>query len=348
MFLNCSATLDIATMPKEVIYMKPLVGITLGDPNGIGPEITLKALLDTSVFHICDPLVIGSANVLSRAIDAMGLDLSIKLVKEPREATYTAGCVNVFDPGGVDAEALNIGHLQPEAGKAAMIWIREAAMMAQSGKIDCICTAPINKEAIVKAGFADFRGHTEYLGELAGVEDPLTMFVIDDLRIFFLTRHMSLLEAVKAVTFQRVYDFIEVCSKALDELGIPGGKLAVAALNPHSGEGGLFGREEITEIIPAVEKRRKEGFNVVGPIPADSVFHQAKQGKYDAVVSLYHDQGHIASKTLDFERTVSVTLQLPYLRTSVDHGTALDIAGKWVASTVSMTEALKVAARYSS
>ena len=198
----------------------------------------------------------------------------------------------------------------------------------------------------MSSGAAGFRGHTEYLGELSGVPDPLTMFVVDDLRILFLTRHVSLAEAVSQIKMDRLKRFIPTAVAALRSLGFTEPRIAVAGLNPHSGEGGMFGHEEQTEVRPAVAWARDQGLDVVGPVPADSVFHQAKMGKYDAVISLYHDQGHIAAKTLDFERTVSVTLGLPFVRTSVDHGTAFDIAGKGIASDVSMKEAIRVAADY--
>ena len=211
-------------------------------------------------------------------------------------------------------------------------------------KIDAIATTPINKESL-RAAKIDYIGHTEILGGLSGASDPLTMFEVDDMRVFFLTRHLSLRDACDAVKKERVLQYIKRCTKALEQLGVRG-KMAVAGLNPHSGEHGLFGWEEVREITPAVEEAQKEGYDVVGPIGPDSVFHQALQGRYQAVLSLYHDQGHIATKTYDFERTIAVTLDMPFLRTSVDHGTAFDIAGKGIVSAVSMTEAIRLAAKY--
>jgi 4-hydroxythreonine-4-phosphate dehydrogenase len=275
----------------------------------------------------------------------MGLT-PVRVVSGIGDARFEKGTVDVLDVAAGHLSELQMGEVQPKAGEAAVAWIRRAVELALAGQVDAICTAPINKEAVVRSGVAGFKGHTEFLGELCDVPDPLTMFVVGSLRILFLTRHMSLADAVKQVTAERIERFIPEVDKALRDLGVGNPRIAVAGLNPHSGEGGLFGQEEDREIRPAVARAREKGFDVTGPVPADSVFYQARTGRFDAVVSLYHDQGHIASKTLDFERTVSVTLGLPFIRTSVDHGTAFDIAGKGVASDVSMQEAIKVAADY--
>lgn len=323
--------------------MKPLVAITAGDPAGIGPEICLKALSDGQAYDACRPLVVGDARILSETARGLGLP-QVRSVKDAASGVFEPGMVDVLDVHEVDLRSLRPGAIQPEAGLAALSWIREAAKLALNGMADAVCTAPISKEAIVRAGVRGFRGHTEYLGEMCGVPDLLTMFVVDNLRILFLTRHVSLAEAVASVKAGRIEQFVPEVDRALRGLGIAAPRLAVAGLNPHSGEGGLFGNEEIAEIAPAVSRLREKGYQVTGPVPADSVFYQARRGKYDAVISLYHDQGHIAAKTLDFERTVSITLGLPFIRTSVDHGTAFDIAGKGIASDVSMKEAIKVAA----
>ena len=214
-----------------------------------------------------------------------------------------------------------------------------------AGKVDALSTTPINKEAL-KAAKVPYIGHTEILADLTKSAEPLTMFQTHELRVFFLTRHLSLLDACKAVTRDRVLRHIRRCSEALGCLGISEPRLAVAGLNPHGGEHGLFGHEEDAEIAPAVEAARREGYRVDGPKPADSVFYFALKGAWDAVLSLYHDQGHIATKMVDFERTISLTLGLPFLRTSVDHGTAFDIAGTGKASATSMIEAIRLAALY--
>ena len=217
--------------------------------------------------------------------------------------------------------------------------------LALAGEVDALASTPINKESL-KAANIDYIGHTEILADLTGTPDPLTMFQVRDLRVFFLTRHMSLVQACKLVRRERLEDYIGRCLKELVRLGVAKPRLAVAGLNPHCGEHGLFGFEEVEQIEPAIAAARLAGLDAVGPVPADSVFHFALQGKYDAVLSLYHDQGHIATKTLDFERTISLTLGLPFLRTSVDHGTAFDIAGQGRAGSVSMVEAIRLAALY--
>lgn len=219
--------------------------------------------------------------------------------------------------------------------------------LALDGRVDAVATTPINKESL-KAGGINYIGHTEIFGALTETKDPLTMFETRGLRIFFLTRHVSLREMLEMIKKERIIEYVKRCTKALKQLGVENGTMAVAGLNPHSGEHGLFGWEEEEEIVPAIEELKAEGYDVEGPVGADSVFYQAAEGKYNSVLSLYHDQGHIAAKTLDFHRTIAVTCGMPILRTSVDHGTAFDIAGTGKASEVSMIEAIKVAARYAS
>ncbi len=214
-----------------------------------------------------------------------------------------------------------------------------------SGEIDAIATTPINKESI-KAGNVNFIGHTEMLAHLSRTEDPLTMFQVQNMRVFFLSRHLSLRDACDAVKKNKIKDYIKRSLEALKQLGIKEPLLAVAGLNPHNGEHGMFGDEEVKEILPAVKECVEDGLNVLGPIPGDSVFAMALKGRYDGVLSMYHDQGHIATKTVDFERTISLTIGMPFLRTSVDHGTAFDIAGKGIANGVSMYETIRLAAEY--
>ena len=265
-------------------------------------------------------------------------------MEEPAAAVDEAGVINLIDLKNVDMAKLKMGEVQAMCGQAAFDYIKKCVELAMAHKIDAIATTPINKESL-RAAKINYIGHTEILGGLSNSRDPLTMFEVDEMRVFFLTRHMSLRDACDAITKERVLEYIRRCTKALKQLGVEG-KMAVAGLNPHSGEHGLFGWEEVKEIAPAVEEAQKEGYDVVGPIGPDSVFHQALQGRYQAVLSLYHDQGHIATKTYDFERTIAVTLDMPFLRTSVDHGTAFDIAGKGIVSAVSMVEAIRLAAKY--
>lgn len=248
----------------------------------------------------------------------------------------------LIDLANVD-HRLQWGKIQATAGAAAAQFIERAVQEAMAGRVDAIATAPINKEALWRAGYR-YLGHTEMLGALTGRPDPLTMFQVRNLRIFFLTRHISLREALDQVRRERLASILPRIDAALRELGVERPRIAVAALNPHAGEGGALGREDLEQIAPAVDEAGQRGLQVDGPIPADSVFAQALEGRYDAVLSLYHDQGHIAAKTVDFHGAVSVTLDLPFIRTSVDHGTAFDIAGKGIAQAESMAAAIIAAA----
>ena len=324
--------------------MRTKIAIPMGDPAGVGPEIVVKTAVSKEILDLCDLVVIGDKNVLEKAIEICQVNLKIHTIKNIEEGKYEKGILNVIDLENVDMSTLEYGQIQGMCGKAAFEYIKKCVELAMEHKVDAIATTPINKESL-KAGNVNYIGHTEILGDLSNSRDPLTMFEVDNMRVFFLTRHMSLRRACDAITKERVLEYIERCTKALKQLGVSG-KMAVAGLNPHSGEHGLFGDEEVKEITPAIEEAQKLGYDVVGPVGADSVFHQALQGRYAAVLSLYHDQGHIATKTYDFERTIAITLDMPFLRTSVDHGTAFDIAGKGIVSAVSMIEAVKLAAKY--
>jgi 4-hydroxythreonine-4-phosphate dehydrogenase len=317
----------------------------MGDPAGVGPEIILKALTDERVMAVCRPLVIGNRGVLEQARGISGFLGAIRTVGGPEQGAYGPGTVDLLDLHNVDLGLLRVGAVQGMGGRAAFDFLERAVALAVSGKVDAVTTAPLNKESLRAAKVA-FIGHTEILGALTGVREPLTMFQVQALRVFFLSRHVSLRQACDLVTGERVLQAIVRCTEALRQIGVADGTLAVAGLNPHCGEHGLFGDEEVRQIEPAVREAQRLGHRVVGPVPADSVFHQALQGRYSAVLSLYHDQGHIAAKAVDFERTVSVTLGLPFFRTSVDHGTAFDIAGTGKASAVGMKEAILVAADY--
>jgi 4-hydroxythreonine-4-phosphate dehydrogenase len=324
---------------------RPLIAVTMGDPAGIGPEIVLQALEDEAVLAASRPLVIGDRGVLEQAATFCGFQGRIRAVDRPEEGAYEVGAVDLLDLGNVDLSSLRLGLVQGRCGRAAFEYIQRAAELASSRQVDAMATAPINKESL-RAGQVDFIGHTEILSALTGVSDPLTMFQVRALRVFFLSRHVSLRKACEMATRERVLSSIQRCLQALQQLGVGMGILAVAGLNPHSGEHGLFEDEEVIQIEPAVREAQRLGWRVAGPVPADSVFHQALQGQYSAVLSLYHDQGHIATKMADFERTISLTLGLPFLRTSVDHGTAFDLAGTGKAGAASMKEAILVAANY--
>ena len=330
-------------MEKNVTE-KPHIGVPMGDPAGVGAEITVKSLLDKKVTDVAKVIVVGDKGVMEQAIAVCGAKASLRTLEKPGDAVDEEGVINLIDLKNVDMGSLKMGEVQAMCGQAAFDYIKKCVELAMAHEIDAIATTPINKESL-RAAKIDYIGQTESLGGLSHSRDPLTMFEVDEMRVFFLTRHMSLRDACDAITKERVLEYIRRCTKALKQLGVEG-KMAVAGLNPHSGEHGLFGWEEVREIAPAVEEAQKEGYDVVGPIGPDSVFHQALQGRYQAVLSLYHDQGHIATKTYDFERTIAVTHDMPFLRTTVDHGTAFDIAGKGIVSAVSMVEAIRLAAKY--
>jgi 4-phospho-D-threonate 3-dehydrogenase / 4-phospho-D-erythronate 3-dehydrogenase len=324
---------------------RPLIAVTMGDPAGIGPEIAVRALLDDAVRAICRGFLIGDRRVLERALKVCGLNARLQLIAGPEALADTPGVIDVLNQTSTDPLELRMGEVQALGGEAAFAAIKTAIGLAMANRVDAVATTPINKESL-KAAKIPFIGHTEMFAEFTGAAEEMTMFTINGLKIFFLTRHVSLIDACGMITRERVAKGIEKSFNALRQLGLARPHLAVAALNPHGGEDGLFGREEIEAIRPAIAEANARGLNVSGPVPADSVFHMARVGRYDAVLSLYHDQGHIAAKMMDFEKTVSVTLGLPILRTSVDHGTAFDIAGTGKASAVSMIEAIKVAAEY--
>ena len=324
---------------------KALIAVPMGDPAGIGPEIVARAAADPELFQTADCLVIGDRKVMEEAIRITGENLKIHVIQDPTDGNYEERVLNLIDLDNIRMEDFAFGRVSAMCGRAAFEYIAKSIELAMQGKADAVATTPINKESL-RAGQIPYIGHTEILGALTGTEDPLTMFETRGMRVFFMTRHLSLREMLDKITRERVIDYVIRCTEALRRLGVTEGTMAVAGLNPHSGEHGLFGWEEVNEIAPAVEELKRMCYSVEGPVPADSVFHLAMLGKYNSVLSLYHDQGHIATKTLDFERTIAITNGMPILRTSVDHGTAFDIAGKGIASAVSMKEAIRLAARY--
>ena len=326
--------------------MRPLIAIPMGDPAGIGPEIVLKTVADEETQRIARCIVVGSRKVFEYAMNYPGSPrLEINVVKTPEDGKYEPGVLNLIDLDNIDMAQFRVGEVNGMCGKAAYEYIAKSIELANARIVDAVSTTPINKESLRKGG-VNFIGHTEIFSALTHTDDPLTLFEVNNLRVFFLSRHVSLRKACDMVTKDRIIDYVIRCTDALRKLGVTEGTMAIAGLNPHSGEHGLFGDEEVKEVFPAVEELQKRGYKVAGPIGADSVFSQALHGKYNSVLSLYHDQGHIATKTLDFERTISITAGMPILRTSVDHGTAFDIAGKGIASAVSMKEAVRLAVKY--
>jgi 4-hydroxythreonine-4-phosphate dehydrogenase len=317
----------------------------MGDPAGIGPEISAKAVLDEQVHRTSRSFIIGDTGVIRKALQCAGLSAEIHPITTPDEGLYQQGTIDVLHLGLADENQVQYGQIQAECGAAAFGYVKKSIELALDGLVDAVVTAPVNKESL-QAAKVPYIGHTEMFADMTGAKEEMTMFSILSLKIFFLTRHVSLAQACQMITQERVFAGIKKTIEALKQLGLDSPRLAVAGLNPHAGEHGLFGREEVDAIAPAVEQAVASGLNVTGPVPADSVFHMGRIGRFDAVLSLYHDQGHIAAKMMDFERTVSVTLGLPILRTSVDHGTAFDIAGQGIASAISMIEATRVAAEY--
>lgn len=324
---------------------RPLVGLTMGDPAGIGPEIIVKALQAAEVYEISRPVVIGDRGVLKKAARVVGIEARLNAVRRPSEGRFEHGTIDLLPRESEDLADLAWGTVQPRAGRAAFDAIKTAIELAMAGEIDAIATAPINKEAL-KEGGVPFLDHTAMLAKLTNSPDVLTMFVVRKLVIFFMARHMSMRQACDEVTAANVRATLIKAHAAMTRFGEANARFGVAALNPHGGEHGLFGKEEITEIGPGIEQARAAGVNAFGPIPGDAVFHQCLQSRYDAVLSLHHDQGHIAAKTYDFDRTISITTGMPFIRASVDHGTAFDIAGKGVAGAVGMAESIRVAAKY--
>jgi len=322
---------------------RPIIGITLGDPAGIGPEIVLGALGDGEAHARCVPVVIGHAALLRRCSQRSGVSVgAIRTVDSPRAARGVKGTVEVVHVETPGMEDIRSGVASAEGGAAADAFVRRACELGLAGEIDAITTAPINKEALRLAGI-DHIGHTEMLAAYLDAPSPLTMFVTGNLRIFFLSRHLSLRSAIDYITADRVHDFILRVHSAMTGLGFARPKIGLAAMNPHASDGGQFGTEERDHLIPAAKRAREDGIDVSDPIGADSIFAMALEGRFDCVISLYHDQGHIAAKTRDFYGTVTATLGLPILRTSVDHGTAFDIAWKGIANPISMKKAIVAA-----
>ena len=337
--------------------MRKILAITLGDPAGVGPEITAKALSDFDLYRRCKPLVVGDAAILQRACTLAGHpELKIHPVQDPAEGLYEAGTIDVLDMDLLCPEDYELGEVSPQAGNAAFQYVRKAIELAMAGKVDATVTNPLNKEALNLAGH-HFSGHTEIYAHYTGTRHYTMMLAHHDLRVVHVSTHVSLREACDRVKKERVLEVIRIADQACRDMGISKPRIGVAGLNPHCGEGGLFGREEIDEIIPAVEQACQEGLQAEGPIPPDTIFSKALGGWYDIVVAMYHDQGHIPLKVVGFTydraakawsavEGVNITLGLPIIRTSVDHGTAFDQAGTGQANELSLKNAIEYAIRF--
>lgn len=329
---------------------RPILAISMGDPAGIGPEITVKALGNKEIYQTCKPLVVGDAGVIRDAIRFTDSDLQIRCVEDPAQAQFAFGTIDVVDLKNVDMSKLEYGKVSAMAGNAGFEAIVEVIRLAMAGKVDATITAPINKEAMNLAGH-HFSGHTEIYAHYTDTREYSMMLAHDNLRVVHVSTHVSLVEACRRVKKERVLSVIKLADRTCRELGIAAPKIGVAGLNPHAGENGMFGTEEIDEIIPAVKSARELGIDASGPYPPDSIFSKARGGGFDIVVAMYHDQGHIPLKVVGFvwdqEKQkwndvagVNITLGLPIIRSSVDHGTAFGKAGKGTASELSMINAI--------
>lgn len=347
---------------------KPIVGITMGDPAGNGPEITIKALAHEDIYERCNPIVVGDAKMLEQAIGFVGMpEIKINKCEKVSDAKFTPGTVDVLHlPLIENIEKFEIGKVSVEGGNAAFMCVKKVIELALAGEVDATCTNALNKEAMNKAleyyegknsdGHTHFDGHTEIYATYTNTKKYTMMLAHGDLRVVHVSTHVSLREACERVKKARVLEVIEIAYKACKDMGIENPKVAVAGLNPHCGENGLFGSEEIEEIKPAIEEAKSKGINAIGPIPPDSVFSEALGGWYDIVVCMYHDQGHIPLKTIGFVydrekqawkavEGVNVTLGLPIIRTSVDHGTGFALAGLGKSNELSLVNAIDYAIR---
>ena len=321
---------------------KPLLLITMGDPAGVGPEVVLKAIFRGGIAEVCRPVVLGDRRTLEAAARELGLPLKVEEIWSPKEGNFTGEVLNLIPL--TTLSTLPKGRPQREGGEAVYRYIVRAVELLMQGEADGLVTAPISKEALRMAGYL-WNGHTELLAELSGTTEYAMMLAGPRLRVSLVTTHIPLSEVPRRLTAEKVLTTVRVTYRGLRELfGIKEPRIVVAALNPHGGEGGIFGAEEDEVVVPAVRRAKEEGMEVEGPLPADSLFYYAAQGRWDAVVALYHDQGLIPLKLLHFKEGVNVTLGLPFIRTSPDHGTAYDIAGKGIADPTSMICAVRMAA----
>jgi len=335
---------------------KPIIGITMGDPAGIGAEIAVKALSNREIYSLAIPVVIGSKVVMEDAISFIPANVSLNVIDDMKQAKGKYGFIDIFDLDNITLDDFKYGMISAAAGKASVEYIFKAIELAKEGKVDAVVTGPIHKKAINAAGY-HYAGHTEIFAEKTNTNDYAMMLADGDMRVIHVSTHVSLRHACDLVKKERVLTVIRLANKALKKLGFGEPKIGVAGLNPHAGEQGLFGNEEINEISPAINEAKKEGINVEGPIPPDTIFSKVIGKQYDIAVVMYHDQGHIPLKVTGFKYNketnqwssvsgVNVTLGLPIIRTSVDHGVAYGKAGEGRANEESMVEAIKLAINF--
>jgi len=322
--------------------MKPIIAITMGDPAGIGPEIIVKALGLEETYNKCRPIVIGDAKVMQWTVNQMKSSLKVNAIHHVEEAAFSQGIIDVYDLGCIDMQTFQQGVVQPQCGHAAFLFVTKAIDMAMNHEVDATVTAPLNKEALHKGGHL-FDGHTEIYAHFTHTKKYAMLLADEFLRVIHVSTHVPLRVACDRVKKDRIIEVTELINDACHQFGIAQPHIGIAGLNPHASDGGLFGWEEEKEIAPAVEALKERGFDVDGPVPPDTLFAKARCGKYDGVVAMYHDQGHIPFKVVGFQwdqktgqmkasKGVNITLGLPIIRVSVDHGTAFDVAGKGIAS----------------
>jgi 4-hydroxythreonine-4-phosphate dehydrogenase len=321
---------------------RPIIAITIGDPAGIGPEVVVKALSDKSLYDMCRPFLIGESAAVRAAITVTQSNLKLHPIEHASESTGKSGTIDILDMHNLDWAQVKMGQISADCGRASMEYLKMAMQLAMNHEITAMVNAPINKEATMLAGYTGL-GHLEYMAQATRTKTYATMLATGNLRCVHLTTHYSLKEACDRVKKDFILSRLILTDESFRQWGFGKPVIGVAALNPHGGEGGMFGREEIEEITPAVQEAARLGIDARGPFPADSIFNRAIKGEFDVVLVMYHDQGHIAVKVHGFEKSVSVALGLPFLRTSVDHGTAFDIAGKGIANAESIEEAIKTA-----
>ncbi len=329
---------------NTVMTERPVLGLTMGDPAGVGPEVIVRALAEQEVYDICRPLVLGDAGAIRQALHTLRLDLAVQTLASGEAPEGNAGVIEVLPLSELQPEDLIPGRPTAEGGAASGRYIETAARMAMNGRLQGMVTAPISKENLNRGGYR-YQGHTQMLAHLADGAEVVMMLAGPKLRVVLATIHIPLKDVPETLTSDQIVDTARITNRCLKKyFGLAEPRLAAAALNPHGGEGGMFGREDEEIIMPAVSEARSLGMDIKGPYPADTVFYRAVQGEFDVVVCMYHDQGLIPLKLLHFRDGVNVTLGLPFIRTSVDHGTAFDIAGQGLADHTSMVCAVRMAA----
>jgi 4-phospho-D-threonate 3-dehydrogenase / 4-phospho-D-erythronate 3-dehydrogenase len=336
---------------------KPIIGITMGDPASIGPEIAIKALLQDKIYDICRPLLVGDASVFQHIIQLLDLNASINPIDSVAAAKFQHSVIDVFDLKNVNVADLKFGEISAMAGDASFQSVKRVIELALEGQIDATVTGPINKKSVNEAGH-HFAGHTEIYAHYTNTKKYAMLLVEDNMKVIHVSTHVSLRQACDLVKKDRILEVVDLLHHGLISLGETNLKIGIAGLNPHAGDSGLFGTEDDEEILPAVEEAKRRGFDVEGPVPADTMFSKAATGYFGGVVAMYHDQGHIPFKLTGFKwnqekqqmdsvKGVNITMGLPIIRTSVDHGTAFEIAGKGIASPDAMVLAIESAVQLS-